>query len=329
MNDFFFVVDSGTKSNIAMFSDVKKMDNAMQISSPIRIKNKVLWLIYKAHTSIKVNQCIDLPFKSLWDKFSIIQPVAGVLNWVIITNWSIRRFSISQLKELSENDSFHLVMIYLDTFDKIPDFYKRYIKKFKFDLVYTMDMEDAKKYGWIYTNSLYSKNIIPEHSVEQYDLYFVGEDKGRCDKLEEIYTKLTEKGLICLFKIINNKKKKMDNGNLHFLHDRIDYDEILNDISKSKGILELVQEGQDGMTMRPYEALFYNKRLLTNNPNNIDAEFFDNRFMKVFSDIDQSVVDFLKSKETVNYNYNDQYSPIKWLKRIPSDYTKVVQNNND
>lgn len=324
MNDIYYLIDSGTKSNIAMFSDVRKMGNCLQTSTPVNIANPVLRFLYKLHMSIKINQVIDLPWKGIWDKYSIFSSSKSCIKWVIITNWSIRRFSLSCLKNLSENPQYRLVLIYLDTYLKVPKFYKKYINRISFDLIYTFDNHDAKKYGWIFTNCLYSKNEIPNQQNDEYDLCFIGEDKGRADQLIAIYNYLTANELKCCFKVITTDPHKTSYGGLYFLRKRIEYKEILEDISKSRVILEIVQDGQSGMTMRPYEAMFYNKKLLSNNSTLRSMEFYNDKFMMVFSEMDDSVISFLKNKDQVDYHYENAYSPVKWLLKMPDDYKRKV-----
>ena len=324
MDDFFYLIDSGTKSNIAMFSDVNKMENGLQASVPVNIPNPLLRFLYKLHTSIKINQVIDLPWKGIWDRYSIFTSLSSGTQWVVMTNWSIRRFSISCLKELSENPQCRLVLIYLDTYAKVPEFYKKYINRISFDLIYTFDNQDAEQYGWIFTNSLYSKNELPNQQNAENDLYFVGEDKGRTEQLVTIYDFLSRNNIRCCFKIITTDTKKKSHDGLIFLHKRIGYKEILEDIGKSKAILEIVQDGQSGMTMRPYEAMFYDKKFLTNNQCLKQMDFFDERFMMVFSDVGERMVDFLKGEEVVAYHYENAYSPVKWLLRMPEDYQNKI-----
>lgn len=329
MDDFFYLVDSGTKSNIAMFSDVQEMENGIQTSLPVMIPCLFLRCLYKIHMSIKVNQIIDLPGKGVWDKFLIFSKNRPGTQWVVITNWSIRRFSLSSLKKLSEDPNYRLVLIYLDTYEKVPEFYKKYICRVQFDLIYTFDKQDSEKYGWIFTNSLYSKNELPEQQEVLYDLYFVGEDKDRTEQLVTIYDFLVQNDIKCCFKIITTDKNWISRGGLHFLHKRIKYREILEDIGKSKAILEIVQEGQSGMTMRPYEALFYDKKLLTNNKALKSMDFYDERFMMVFSELANNIIDFLKNKEQVTYHYENAYSPVKWILKMPEDYRIKVERTNE
>ena len=56
----------------------------------------------------------------------------------------------------------------------------------------------------------------------------------------------------------------------------IEYKEICRNIARSKAILEIVREGQSGATIRLMEALFFGKKLVTNN-NLVKKEEFYNK----------------------------------------------------
>ncbi|QIC76833.1 hypothetical protein FSC17_10625 [Acinetobacter indicus] len=55
-----------------------------------------------------------------------------------------------------------------------------------------------------------------------------------------------------------------------------------------------MQDGQSGMTLRPVEALFYNRKLLTNNQSVINEPFYHADNILVVKDIDSLSVVELK-----------------------------------
>lgn len=52
------------------------------------------------------------------------------------------------------------------------------------------------------------------------------------------------------------------------------YSLLLDYVAKSKAILDIVQEGQEGLTLRSMEALFFEKKLITNNQSIIKEKFY-------------------------------------------------------
>ena len=66
----------------------------------------------------------------------------------------------------------------------------------------------------------------------------------------------------------------------------MDYKEVIDIVKQSNCILEVVQEGQNGITLRTMEAVCYGKKLLTNNKNIVKYPFYDSKYISVFEDID-------------------------------------------
>lgn len=330
-NNYFYVVDSGSEANQYMFSDVKKLPNAIQTSNVFSISNPFLRLLNKVHLSTKINKIIDLPGKSIWDwayLFDHRRLDENTTYWLIITNWSICRFGKSYLEKISRKKNVRLVLIYLDPVNAIPEFYKKRISGLQFSLIYSFDESDCKKYGWIYTNELYSKNELLLKEKPSNDVYFIGSDKGRAAELKQIYDRFCDAGLICDFHIIAEKDTPhISAAGFHIHSRRLSYKEVLDGVSNSKCILEIVQNGQSGMTMRPYEALFYNKRLLTNNRCLEDMPFYNPRYMQIYSTVDEINVSAIMSVETVDYGYHDEYSPISLLKHMPDDWRRSHESN--
>ncbi len=78
---------------------------------------------------------------------------------------------------------------------------------------------------------------------------------------------------------------------------------------KAKCILEIVQEGQSALTMRPYEAVCYNRKLLTNNRSILDFKYYDSRFIQYYEDPADIDWDWVKDNTLVDYGYQGDFSP--------------------
>ena len=99
----------------------------------------------------------------------------------------------------------------------------------------------------------------------------------------------------------------------------ISYQEVLEKISESNCILEILQEKQKTQSIRYFEAVAYNKKLLTNNPNIFSLPFYDKRYMRYFESIQEIDFDWIRSKEVPNYNYQGEFSPKKMLQQVLFD----------
>ena len=94
--------------------------------------------------------------------------------------------------------------------------------------------------------------------------FFVGADKGRYPDLFDIGVALEKVGVIADFHIVNQD----ENDNRKFVeHKYMDYADVLENIENSKIMVEVVQNGQNGLTARTLEAMFFKTKLITNNAN--------------------------------------------------------------
>lgn len=117
--------------------------------------------------------------------------------------------------------------------------------------IYTFDQVDAQKYSlnWISQFLKYPKANTNVHIVS--DFYFLGFEKNRKHIIENLRKQLKKYSLD--FRVINNLKNS------------ISYSENINNINRTRCLVEIVQDGQAGLTLRALEAMFLHKKLLTNN----------------------------------------------------------------
>lgn len=140
------------------------------------------------------------------------------------------------------------------------------IKNLDFD-VFTFDPGDANNYGL---------TLIPQvfRSVDGYclgvtkevDIYFIGKDKRRYEVLRDLALKWQALGLRLSLKMVCDKDRDYSSlSPVELLTESLSYKENLLLINRSESLLELVQKNQSGVTIRCMEAIFFNKKLITNN----------------------------------------------------------------
>ena len=137
-----------------------------------------------------------------------------------------------------------------------------------------------------------------------YDVFFIGNAKDRFSIVLRIYEKMVASGLKCLF-IVNgiDTNEQIENGMIYNKY--ISYKEVLGFSSKSRCILEILQNGGSTSTLRIMEAISLNKYFLTNNYSISDDSIFDTNHMFVISE----KYDFSRFKETIieKFNYSNFY----------------------
>lgn len=95
------------------------------------------------------------------------------------------------------------------------------------------------------------------------------------------------------------------------------YKDTLKDMASSNCILELVTPNQSATyTLRDYEAIIYNKKLLTNNKDIFKFPFYNKEYMKYFEDIEDVDFNWIKKDLEIDYKYDGRYSPEKLIEEI-------------
>ena len=84
--------------------------------------------------------------------------------------------------------------------------------------------------------------------------------------------------------------------------------------------MEINKEGQSGLTLRALEALFYKKKLITNNISIMNEMVYNKKNIYIIGvDNNKSVKEFLSEPYFILENYDDlvsYYSFDSWIKRI-------------
>lgn len=114
---------------------------------------------------------------------------------------------------------------------------------------WSFDPQDCKKYGLNY----YPQFIAPIETATETkntDLLFVGYDKNRRKLLTRLNSLCLEAGLVFECIIVDKE--------------RIPYEKYIGKLKSTRCLVDVAQEGQSGLTLRPLEALLYRKKLLSN-----------------------------------------------------------------
>lgn len=172
-----------------------------------------------------------------------------------------------------------LVLFMQDVVASLPyydiDDYKR-----RFDLVLSYDKQDCERYGLVYHSTPYShyenSRLIKEGSC---DVFFCGTAKNRYETIMTAYKLCKDAGLKVLF-YINGVEDRLQEKNDDIVYNTpISYLENLAHIASAKCIIEVMQKKADGFTPRLWEAIFYDKHLITNNDSIKDTLYYDSRYI--------------------------------------------------
>jgi hypothetical protein len=190
-----------------------------------------------------------------------------------------------------------------------------------FDLIYTIDSVDAETADVLLWNTFYSANKTYFNIQTKNDMYFCGVSKGRSEILTSCMLKAKKNNVDMAMDIVcYNDADLFDIGlpeiNIHTPKDYLTYQDVLKNELNAQCILDVVQKGQTALTLRPYEAVVYNRKLVTNNKSILKFPFYDERFMRYFEYPEDIDWNWVKAKATVDYGYKGEFSPVHLIEDI-------------
>lgn len=296
------------------YSDVMNMDDVIYISQETINKN----IIRRIHLSERVNSIIDFPLKSIWNHsifkntFSNNRPICFVFfsNWVKLSS---KTNLICFLRKNYIGSKFVWFLQDLYKFNRYPTD--------EFDLVLSYDKEDCKNYGFKYHPTVYSSNIVLPKSVKHVnDIVFIGKAKDRLTQILRSYEELSKNGLKCDFLILDvPRHKQMYSDKITYLKKPISYKDCLYRLSKAKCILELMQKDAQGYTYRLWEAISFNKGLVTNNIKlKFDERFYSPNYISFIEDgrVSSNNIEFVRKYEEFNNPFKQKLNPVSLLNFI-------------
>lgn len=201
------------------------------------------------------------------------------------------------------------------------------ISHFSFDLarrlgyeIWSYSNEDCDKYGFSYYRQFMNRRIfVGDDNQVVYDASFLGFAKDRGSIIRSVKDMLDSQGLKTWFFVPG-----MDDlpGNMTSGLNQIEYDDYLKVIKSSKAVVDLVSKSNYGMTLRPLEALFAERKLITNYNDIKNEEYYhpDNIFL-IGEDTDISAfmdIPYRKIDESIVEKYNVDYL-IRHIMRIDTD----------
>lgn len=184
---------------------------------------------------------------------------------------------------------------------------------------WSFDKNDCKKYQMKYNTQIFiEENLrVIEHVNDGKEVFYVGADKNRAELLFPLKEYFERNGISYLFNLVKYGDSENNYG-LEYMKPLI-YSEVLSYADASKAIVDLVADWQSGLTLRPLEALYLKKKLITNMKNIVEYDFYNpkNIFILGVDDI-SGLRDFIKGDyDDTNYNFfRRRYSFQEWLKRF-------------
>lgn len=313
--------------NINWFSDMKNLENfSFHYAKMKNYKPNLIWKIVR-----KIFSLIKLKNKEKFYEISDIDINPEEDYYILMVSDTLLIYDVDMINKINKYQNVHISLLLLNSIDASSISILKTKDKFKlidFDFVLTFDYEDAKKYNFEYLGLTYyskPKDILPSNKIS--DIFFVGAFKGnRKRKILNVYGELEKHNINANFNIMLKRSELKKNqeyfNKINYYKKWMPYDEVIAQTLSTNCIFEILQDNQNGQSLRYFEAICFNKKLLTNNKNVRNLPFYNEKYIKIFDKIDDIDFGWIKTKEKIDYGYKDEFSPIYLINKIDDLYNK-------
>lgn len=297
--------------------------------------SRFIELANRVHFSNRLNRYINLPLKRVWVYAYLkyiqkkVKPLAkqeSKICFVFFRTWFIKgllEYNFATL--LRKRYPNCKIVFYIQDQVSVSGIPIELLKK-NADLMIYYDQKDALNFDGIYHDVPYS--TIDEFKVSSdkicSDVYFVGYAKNRYEDIIKVFEKLTSKGLKCDFNIMGVPKEK------RIYEEQINYDRVLKykenleKVGRTRCILEIIQRGSEGNTLRTYEAIMLDKLLLSNNMALKKNDLYEKEYMQIYTDVQDIDIDMIKNQQDVYYRNKERLYPENFIYFIERNLTEDI-----
>ena len=238
------------------------------------------------------------------------------------------KFSKEFLEELKRNNTNIKIILFL--WDKLEySFWKD--KTNNFDYIFSYDRVESLKNNFIFRPTFFIDRCIDNiPDKKYYDLYYIGglKENKRYEYLVKLKNYLIKNNIVINFKLYTGRKTlknlpKYYDKNI-IINKKISYEKNLELIKKSRVVLDIKYKNQDGLSLRIYEALATNTKIITDSKDIKNYNFYNENNIKIIEkieDIEKINIDFFKTNVLkIDEKIKNQYS----VKSFIDDIFKVI-----
>lgn len=183
----------------------------------------------------------------------------------------------------------------------------------KYFKIYSYSLQDAQRYELNYNPQFFVNIPIERYAIDEFDGIFIGRNKSRLKTLERVYRYFDHP----FFYVV---KDGNENSKILKLYDKqISYLDYIQLLSKSKSIVEILFSDNADFSLRTMEALFYQKKLITNNRFILQTPFYnDNNIYILNESTTKNDIQAFLEKPFVLYKeeYINYYEFNSWVERF-------------
>lgn len=196
-----------------------------------------------------------------------------------------------------------------------------------FDFVFSYDRQDALENNFIFRPTFYVDKCLENiPSEKKYNFYYIGvlRDKKRYQYVKWLKDYLELNNLKVFFKLFVRKEdKKYLPKNYDkdlIITEVIPYNKNIEILKNSKVVLDLKYKDQKGLTLRCYEAIAAGTKIITDNEDIVNYDFYNENNIKIIKNIEDvkniPLEFFRTSVEKIDKKIKERYSIKGFLNEI-------------
>lgn len=248
-------------------------------------------------------------------------------------------YIIKELSALGKQDQILIInpeIISIETHQKIKELTNRYIAYLYdsskrrpivhlldanlFNTVFSFDPEDVKTYNLkTLANYIYfDKKPIAKSENIKYDCFticYLDERLNTVNRIAEIFNR---KDLKSNFIIVGDKKPEHIHKDIVFSEERFNQKQVHHKINESKSILDLLRDDQAGLSFRIFEAMGFQKKIITSNKYVQDFDFYNPENILIIDPVNPEIPEsFFQTPYTpIPQDIYRKYSLEGWVEEV-------------
>lgn len=176
--------------------------------------------------------------------------------------------------------------------------------------------KDCSKYNLIFNTTFYFDCLASQYKKNNYHkktkALFIGRDKGRLAELQNLKNRLEKIGVDCEFHIIRDTNIKNSS-----YEKPIPYSRVVEMLADADVIVDYYIDDNAGLSLRPMEAMFLNKKIITNNKTIKNYDFYCPENIYILGNEIYPLKIFIQNKyKIIEGNVIQNYLFSNWLKRF-------------
>lgn len=197
------------------------------------------------------------------------------------------------------------------------------------DMVFSHDVYDCSRYGFTHFYGLMPTREgiyrFPQSEI-QYDICFIGRDKGRYQEIKKLYISLSKAGIRCLFYVLTDTPIQDEYDAVLCQTQTLSFSQVLQMEASAEILLDytFVKGGQQGPTLRVMDAVGLNRGIISNNKYLRKIPIWSDKricLIDQLTDIKPEMIQNLLLNKDNLYQHKQIFSGLNLLSAIEHDMT--------